>query len=157
MTRSPEETHARPRFPFVAAALCAACIGTAVWLFFEYSYAWDVTPHEFFEHHGDPSQHPLVWRYILIRYGPKDPGVITTLDFGSRTRLESDPPGTTRGRVVIGDSMGSAFLCIDATASRWTGASVAGLAVGAMGVFVFCVALRNWLRERAALTERSSR
>ena len=33
--------------------------------------------------------------------------------------------------------------------SRFTGASIAGLVVGAMGVFVFTVALRHWLRERS--------
>jgi hypothetical protein len=33
---------------------------------------------------------------------------------------------------------------------RLTGASVAGLVVGAMGVFVFGTALRHWLRERRA-------
>jgi hypothetical protein len=36
------------------------------------------------------------------------------------------------------------------TASRWHLASIAGLVVGAMGVFVFTVALRHWLRERTA-------
>ncbi|MHC4502879.1 MAG: hypothetical protein ACYTFI_06210 [Planctomycetota bacterium] len=37
---------------------------------------------------------------------------------------------------------------LDATASRLTGASVAGLVVGAMGVFVFGAALRQWLNRR---------
>ncbi len=155
---SDPDATSRPRFPFVAAALCGTCVGAAVWLFFEYSYAWDVTPHDFIEHYADPSQHPLLWRYVLIRYGPKDPDVVTVQAYGSLTRLESDPPGTTRGRVVIDDAMGSAFLCIDVTASRWTGASVAGLVVGAMGVFVFVAALRHWLGLRGAqsdLTERS--
>ncbi|MHC4199984.1 MAG: hypothetical protein ACYSU0_08340, partial [Planctomycetota bacterium] len=44
-------------------------------------------------------------------------------------------------------------LVVDATASRFTGASVAGLVVGAMGVFVFTVALRHWLGERRKLRE----
>jgi len=35
--------------------------------------------------------------------------------------------------------------------SRFTGASIAGLVVGAMGVFVFSVALRHWLKERKAI------
>jgi hypothetical protein len=42
---------------------------------------------------------------------------------------------------------------VDATASRFTGASVAGLVVGAMGLFVFTVALRHWLGERRVLRE----
>jgi len=33
-------------------------------------------------------------------------------------------------------------------ASRWRPASIAGLVVGAMGVFVLTVALRQWLKER---------
>ncbi|MHC5053661.1 MAG: hypothetical protein ACYTKD_02965 [Planctomycetota bacterium] len=39
----------------------------------------------------------------------------------------------------------------DMTASRFTGASVAGLVVGAMGRFIFGLYLRGWLRERPAL------
>ncbi len=42
---------------------------------------------------------------------------------------------------------------IDTTASRFTGASVAGLAVGAMGLLVFTVALRHWLGERRKFPE----
>ena len=42
------------------------------------------------------------------------------------------------------------YLSLDTTASRFHGASVAGLVVGAMGVFVFTVALRHWLGERRA-------
>jgi hypothetical protein len=52
------------------------------------------------------------------------------------------------GRVVFDAPTG--YVCVDATASRLHGASVAGLVVGAMGVFVFSVALRHWLRERRA-------
>jgi hypothetical protein len=37
--------------------------------------------------------------------------------------------------------------------SRFTGASVAGLVVGAMGAFVFAVALRHWLGERRRFRE----
>jgi hypothetical protein len=36
-------------------------------------------------------------------------------------------------------------------ASRFHGASVAGLVVGAMGIFIFGLYLRSWLRERKAL------
>ncbi|MHC4252278.1 MAG: hypothetical protein ACYS9X_24435 [Planctomycetota bacterium] len=34
------------RFPFAAAALCAACVAMATWLWIRHSYAWDVTPGE---------------------------------------------------------------------------------------------------------------
>jgi hypothetical protein len=39
-------------------------------------------------------------------------------------------------------------LSVDEGSGRLHGASVAGLVVGAMGVFVFVVALRHWLREK---------
>jgi hypothetical protein len=42
---------------------------------------------------------------------------------------------------------------VDATASRFHPASIAGLVVGAMGVFVFTVALRHWLGERRKFRE----
>ena len=42
-------------------------------------------------------------------------------------------------------------IWLDATASRFTGASIAGIAVGAMGCFIFGLYLRAWLRERNAL------
>ncbi len=34
-----------PRFPYVGALLCAACVGTAGCLWMRYSYAWDVSSH----------------------------------------------------------------------------------------------------------------
>ncbi len=43
------------------------------------------------------------------------------------------------------------FVTVDTTASRFHPASVAGLVVGAMGVFIFGLYLRGWLRERKAL------
>lgn len=39
-------------------------------------------------------------------------------------------------------------LYVDETRSRWTGASVAGLVVGAMGAFIFALHLRRWLGVR---------
>jgi hypothetical protein len=42
-------------------------------------------------------------------------------------------------------------LTIDTSASRFHPASIGGLVVGAMGVFVFGLHLRAWLRERKAL------
>lgn len=43
MLRDVSEPGKMPRFPFVAAALCAACVGVAGWMWMRYSYAWDVT------------------------------------------------------------------------------------------------------------------
>jgi hypothetical protein len=42
------------------------------------------------------------------------------------------------------------MVCVDTTASRFHGASITGLIVGVMGVAVFVMYLRTWLRERKA-------
>jgi len=60
-------------------------------------------------------------------------------------------PMEIRGRLAVHESWSSiptVSLYVDATRSRWTGASVAGLVVGAMGVFIFALHLRRWLRVR---------
>ncbi len=78
----------------------------------------------------------------------------------ARERLVSYPwPKTGGGPSVYDDLLDSGVLSevsvrIDTDASRFTGASIAGLVVGAMGVFVFTVALRLWLRERRKFRER---
>ena len=41
-------------------------------------------------------------------------------------------------------------VCVNADVGRWTGASVAGLVVAAMGVFVFAVYLRMWVEKHRA-------
>jgi len=46
---------------------------------------------------------------------------------------------------------GRSGLDLITRASRFTSASIAGLAVGAMGIFIFGLYLRRWLRERTAL------
>jgi hypothetical protein len=51
---------------------------------------------------------------------------------------------------LYGRFFGGTDLALLTTASRFHPASIAGLAVGAMGCFVFSVAFRHWLRERRA-------
>jgi hypothetical protein len=58
-----------------------------------------------------------------------------------------------KGRVLLTEMHGSGSLQrlrLDSTASRFHGASIAGLVVGAMGALVFMLYLRAWLRERKA-------
>jgi hypothetical protein len=111
-----------PRFPFVAALLCAACLGAAVWTWMIYSYAWDVTPANVADDRFPDWAH----RYVALRGDELLHG-----------RVVEYPEG----------------LAVDTTASRFHGASIAGLVVGAMGVFVFSVALRHWLGERRRFRE----
>jgi hypothetical protein len=67
--------------------------------------------------------------------------------FAARQRPQEGTRLVLHGRV--GQSPYSiAFHVFDTTASRFHPASVAGLVVGAMGLFVFGTALRQYLRER---------
>ena len=56
-------------------------------------------------------------------------------------------------RTGVASSLLHVIVALDTTASRFTGASIAGLVVGAMGVFVFNVALRHWLGQRRRFRE----
>jgi len=176
-----------PRFPYVAALLCAACLGAAAWTWVRYSYVWEVTPDSFWVRSvrrpdGDDSPTEVdpsfIGRYVRIR-GELTAAVVTapddkkeyalsgsywfvhvrvpsTWEIGERAYTEA----TFTGRACASRpgwgvepansrewaSVVSPF--VDTTASRLHGASIAGLVVGAMGVFVFTVALRHWLGER---------
>ncbi|MHC5054447.1 MAG: hypothetical protein ACYTKD_06995 [Planctomycetota bacterium] len=68
-----------------------------------------------------------------------------------------DGQAELRGRVHYGPNPlpGYGFhasdpVTVDMTASRFHPASVAGIVVGAMGVFVFGLYLRRWVKERRA-------
>ncbi len=197
-----------PRFPYVTAAICAACVGAAIWLWLSYSYAWDVGPRELVG--GKPPLWLGAWegKYVRItgdvRPGrvplPRDPhrlSIDVEIEVASGRRLPSGAtwkswdvlPGTLlhdpldpavkvvvivideacqagissfRGRVFCGNVSIwrelwrdwplelSPGLVIRTDSSRFTGASIAGLVVGAMGVFVFAVTLRHWLKQRRA-------
>jgi hypothetical protein len=180
-----------PRFPYVAALLCGACLGAAVWTWMRYSYAWDVTPRQVVEvaiHEGayvhlhclqdtrrgfrecsgiqvyDPDNLDTVVAVVCPRPGedvffvkiadplppaPPDVPIGLTEDDVPDTWDIPDyvVPAIHAGRVRRpGGGMGEVWV----NASRFHGASIAGLVVGAMGVFVFAVALRHWLNQRRA-------
>jgi len=63
-----------------------------------------------------------------------------------------------RGRVEASDwfFIDEEAVRVNATASRFHGASIAGFVVGAMGCFIFGLYLRRWLRERKALASEPS-
>ena len=176
MSESADHSRAAPRFPYVAALLCAACVGAAAWLWMEHSYATGITPKEMkagWKRNADDlwgSTHPLLGRYVKLR--GISTGKVWTHPYG-RSYLFVDDPTDEReeaqvcisqgqtadrgaavsfaGRVAFHDRCCGCgqglFVTVDTTASRFTGASVAGLVVGAMGVFVFAVAFRDWLGE----------
>ncbi len=183
----PDETARPPRFPYIAALLCAACLGAAGWTWMRYSYAWDMTPGDFWKdarrlapderdeyligeiHEREKSlwhehylDHSLLGKYVEAR------GVFCHRNEHSRGLDalvdRTDPYAyvlvrglATRDLPVEGADFSAAGratqerqtnVVVDTTASRLTGASIAGLAVGAMGVFVFGAALRHWLNQR---------
>ena len=179
-----------PKFPYVAAALCAACVGAAAWTWMRYSYAQLLSPRDLVREESGMSFGAVLLgirlegAYVLVRgesSGSWDldgsPVVCLSDPSDRRRRVEVLLLGTRKrpvlqdkdealavhvvgtettvtGRVVaLDDGSSVALLALSITASRFTGASIAGLVVGAMGVFVFTVALRHWLGERRKFRE----
>ena len=205
-----------PRFPYVGALLCAACLGAAAWTWMRCSYAWDVTPRTLIDAcdtgedgswkgayvslHGQivsvifGSASPPVPSTAYVNVAQKrtkveadarqrelqaelrakvseeeyrefertrGPGVFSVsakwpdMDYQVPVRITSDEWANRSARLfwngrVVEHPRG---LAVDTTASRWHGASIAGLVVGAMGVFVFTAALGHWLGERRKFRE----
>jgi hypothetical protein len=162
----------RPRFPFVGALLCAACLAAAAWTWMMYSYCWNVSL-------KDVANDPIVLlkrqlgRYervegvCLGRWSRANCGGLLVADHVDPTvayeiviKGEGMPAVATGDRLVFTGRMDPFVtvddpLCgtMDISGSRFTGASIAGLVVGAMGVFVFAVALRHWFEERRRFRE----
>ena len=172
-----------PRFPYIAALLCAMCVGAAAWTWMRYSYAWEVTPadlHRAFTEYSCEDWHDY---YVRVNgegllfgegYGADlapargDSGHMNVQKLEGNSALFIFPPSNVgvggppangfRGRVLVPLRVHRkdiypepAVICW--TASRFHGASIAGLVVGVMGVFVFTVALRHWLGERRKFRE----
>jgi hypothetical protein len=96
----------------------------------------------------------LSWDRPLNRYFVSgERGYVLVDATESRPYWGSDIDVVFEGRVVER----GAHLLVDATASRWHPASIAGLVVGAMGVFIFGLYLQGWLRGRKALAGQPGR
>ncbi|MHC4252252.1 MAG: hypothetical protein ACYS9X_24300 [Planctomycetota bacterium] len=85
----------RRRFPYVAAALCAACVGAVVWAWLRYSYAWDVTPAMF--HRGEVRDGAFVrlrGKTAWVSCAPAEEALDPQPDPGSTLRLDPNdvPP-----------------------------------------------------------------
>ncbi len=169
----PDDPVKPPRFPYVAALLCAACLGAAVWTWMRFSYCWDIVPRDM-HCPGKVKTHPLLGRFVRLRgilhstkgeyasVGDVDPepgAMHTEVLFARDMASQRGEQVTAKARVRIntycdGDFQLVEYVLVDATASRLHGASIAGLVVGAMGLFVFPVALRHWLGERRTFREK---
>ena len=185
--RMPDDPAKPPRFPYVAALLCAACLGAAAWTWMLYSYPRLVAPSDIFacqvlpegglQYTCSPIQSfvrvrgrlqtvedpkcSYPWHQELLLSAPEktlllaDPKgfVFVLFESNSVARRHVGRTATLTGRVRYPERLSDIVPTLDAAASPFTGASIAGLVVGAMGVFVFTVALRHWLRERRRFRE----
>ncbi|MHC4252311.1 MAG: hypothetical protein ACYS9X_24600 [Planctomycetota bacterium] len=157
------------RFPWVQLVFCVACLGMAGWTWMRYSYCYDATPGQISATWGRSAHSPWLDSYIAVTgvhaVTPKGRSYILDemnreinvgLRTGSNTPLPSSVSAegqttgnvnTWRGRFVL---EGTSFAYFDPDGGRLHPASIAGLVVGAMGVFIFGLYLRRWLRERKA-------
>jgi len=156
-----EPTPSLHRFPWVQLAFCLACLAMAVWTWMRYSYAWSISERRLWESF---KEHDL--RHVRLIPDPvaDEPGRLLSPDDYRKVRgwpllnryvrvtYDVMPRREQRvgyGRVAIATKSESRPL-VYTRASRFTGASVAGLAVGAMGCFIFGLYFRRWLRARKA-------
>ncbi|MHC4504616.1 MAG: hypothetical protein ACYTFI_15035, partial [Planctomycetota bacterium] len=66
--RMPDDPAKPPRFPYVAAALCAVCVGAAVWLPLRYWTVLDVTVPELNPlHPASDRRERHLGRYVRVR------------------------------------------------------------------------------------------
>jgi hypothetical protein len=89
---------------------------------------------------------PPVWEGLVALADSRHPYLMGVICSDMITKGEN---GVFVGR--IGDYFaGTGRWYVYTTASRFHGASVAGLVVGAMGCFIFSLYLRRWVKERRA-------
>ena len=166
-----EGNPARPsRFPWAAALLCAASLGAAAWTWMRYSYAWGVRPGDLWvlDRVGSRADSAYAGRYVTLRgllvrnYGEAvfmecGTGHVVTasLPGGQELAQTADGEASVSGRVSRNDYPKTYYIFpfVDVAASRLHGASITGLIVGAMGVAVFVMCLRTWVKERNALPQ----
>ncbi len=173
----PDDPARPPRFPYVAALLCAVCLGAAAYLWMRYSWVWGLSSTDVDEKYSSQElQSAWDGRYVRTtladipspRARKPEAG---TMVVAARIASAAKPSVDARGGVwewpiniciQSGDAADAwtRHQCqgrlrwqgdiptLDTTVSRFHGASVAGLVVGAMGVFVLMVALRHWLGDR---------
>ncbi len=139
-------------FPWAPALLCAASLSMAAWTWMMHSYAWSVTPAKLRALGTAEDYERARWyfgKYTQLQ-GKRDPSPQHDgfyLVYGEED-IEANIV-CVRGRsadpyhaavMVVGRVVARKWgPYLDTTASRWHGASVAGLVVGAFGTFVFAL------------------
>jgi len=88
----------------------------------------------------------------------QDASKVTTVEVPDRDDYRYGTEVRLSGRVVSCSTVRQVvFVKIDARRSRFHPASIAGIVVGAMGVFIFGLYLRRWVKERRAGDEADGR
>ena len=145
------------RFPYIQLAFCVACLAMTAWTWMRFSYCWGVTAKQVEE--GCVGFYARVLPDQSGRTRCLRPLVLTknttlTIDLPARGRVLAVGPDWSEGLFVIDEGQlmkpyGRA-VTLATDASRLHPASIAGIVVGAMGVFVFGLYLRRWVKERRA-------
>jgi len=165
------------RFPWVQLVFCVACLTMTAWTWMQFSYCWE-SPLSSLARKADSGS--ITGRYVQVngivnggwhlkglageflvcsdtwpdsnnQRTPFDAAVILDRTAKGPPEPRNHDALTVAGRVVEVDLVLEASLpTIDTTASRLHGASVAGIVVGSMGVFIFGLYLRRWVKERRA-------
>ncbi len=130
-----------------------------------YSFCWRYEVSELFEFSEDIKRGD--WPDAAYVVFPMDPSVCAkNLDTAtlhpemprSERPAMHGPAIAVRGRVDKDTCHGAGYdPYIDITASRFTWQSITGLVVGAIGVFVFAVYLREWVNQRRSDLNRPAR
>jgi len=152
------------RFPWVQLTFCVACLAMTAWTWMRYSYCWQTALTDFHKEKREAcSSRMLDGMYVCLQCLPyrctfaDGTDEWTNMSFKApwgeawigvvvpHEKFMTYTEGTTfTGRLRLQKH----YIRVDTNASRFTGASVAGLVVGAMGCFIFGLYLRRWLRDR---------
>jgi len=177
-----EPAPAFQHFPWLQLAFCLACLSMTTWTWMRYSYCWEAGPTEAWLPRPAPGWPNNAYVHLSARATKElalyldDHDAALWVGYTSFERAPDDyldnlAPNlllhaitmadngrTARGRIkcmLLPTASGEiSALTVDASyAERLTGASVAGIVVGAMGCFIFGLYLRRWLRERKATAD----
>ena len=164
------------RFPYVQLVFSVVCLAMTAWTWMRFSYCHSMKPVEAIEARADLAED--LWpagAYVELDCLDRPIGTeyVPTADPAWHVKLSGfgENPCARGYRNRWSPTFGSAtiitmhnnvseisyeYIVFEAE-SRFHPASIAGIVVGAMGVFIFGLYLRAWLRERKALASQPQR
>jgi len=139
----PPPTSPFRRFPWVQLVFCLACLTMTAYTWMRYSYAWDLAQLRTY-YNGESADAWPVGAYVVVhRTGKRVEARGGNGLESMRALFEQRPPPRRLYYLIVDGKTDSA--------SRFHPASIAGIVVGATGLFIFGLYLRRWLREKKAL------